>query len=97
MKVYLSEQEYNAVLESSQKAGLSLSEFVRRVTQGARIQSLESQQAIRDLMKVNADLARLGGLFKQALAQGHNRELVYGFFHKIDGVLADLKAKIMQL
>ena len=71
-------EEYGEILESSQRAGLSLSEFARRVCLGQRIESREDQQARRELLKVNADLGRLGGLLKQALSQGHSRDQVYG-------------------
>ena len=76
--VNLTMEEYGEILESSQRAGLSLSEFARRVCLGQRIESREDQQARRELLKVNADLGRLGGLLKQALSQGHSRDQVYG-------------------
>ena len=54
------------------------------------------QQARRELLKVNADLGRLGGMLKQALVSGH-KEQIYGLLHKIDQLQASLKVRIRAL
>lgn len=83
-------------MESSEKAGLSVSEFVRRVCVGNRIISREDQQARRELLKINADLGRVGGLLKLALAE-EQKEQILGLLHKIDQIQALLKTKVMEL
>ncbi|MBD5558126.1 MAG: conjugal transfer protein TraJ [Desulfovibrio sp.] len=96
VKAYVTRKELLAIVESSERAGLTLSEFIRRVCLGARIESREDQQARRELLKVNADLGRLGGLLKQTLAAGH-KEQIYGLLHNIDQAQALVKAKIRGL
>lgn len=96
IKAYVTPEEFTLIMESSDRAGLSMSEFARRVCLGFRVESREDQQARRELLKVNADLGRLGGLLKQALATGH-KEQIYGLLHKIDQLQASLKAKIRAL
>ena len=96
VKSYVTPEEFVVIMESSNRAGLSMSEFVRRVCLGFRVESREDQQARRELLKVNADLGRLGGLLKQTLASGH-KEQIYGLLHKIDQAQAELKAKIKAL
>lgn len=96
VKAYVTREELLAIVESSERAGLTLSEFIRRVCLGARIESREDQQARRELLKVNADLGRLGGLLKQTLATGH-KEQIYGLLHNIDQAQALLKARIRSL
>lgn len=96
IKAYVTRAELVSIVGSTERAGLSLSEFIRRVCLGARIESREDQQARRELLKVNADLGRLGGLLKQALAAGH-KEQIYGLLHKIDQAQALLKARIRNL
>lgn len=96
IKAYVTPAEFTLIMESSDRAGLSLSEFARRVCLGFRVESREDQQARRELLKVNADLGRLGGLLKQALASGH-KEQIYGLLHKIDQLQASLKVKIRAL
>lgn len=97
LKSYITEAEYGELVASSERAGLSLSEFVRRVCLGSRVESREDQQARRELLKMNADLGRLGGLLKQALATGHSKDKVYSLLHKIDQAQAILKAKIREI
>ena len=96
IKAYVTLEEFALIMESSDRAGLSMSEFARRVCLGFRVESREDQQARRELLKVNADLGRLGGLLKQALATGH-KEQIYGLLHKIDQLQASLKARIRAL
>ncbi|WP_297826308.1 conjugal transfer protein TraJ [uncultured Desulfovibrio sp.] len=96
IKAYVTPEEFTLVMESSDRAGLSMSEFTRRVCLGFRVESREDQQARRELLRVNADLGRLGGLLKQVLVAGH-KEQIYGLLHKIDQAQALLKAKIRTL
>jgi hypothetical protein len=67
---YLSDEEYEQMVASAQKAGLSLSKFVKCVCTGQTIHSTADQQAVVELFKARADLGRLGGLFKMALSNG---------------------------
>lgn len=96
LQAYVTPEEFTLIVESSQRAGLTLSEFARRVCLGSRVESREDQQARRELLKANADLGRLGGLLKQTLACGH-KEQIYGLLHKIDQLQENLKAKIRAL
>ena len=96
LQSYVTPAELSSIVESSERAGLSLSEFIRRVCLGARIESREDQKARCELLKVNADLGRLGGLLKQSLVAGH-KEQVYSLLHKIDQAQALLKARIRSL
>jgi len=68
LKVYLAPEELESILANADKTGLSLSTFAKRVCLGSPVPSLENQQAVRDMLKINADLGRLGGLFKLYLA-----------------------------
>lgn len=67
-------REYDVVLASARKAGLSLSTFSKRVCLGFSVPSLEHQEARLELRRLKGELARLGGLIKQALASGADRE-----------------------
>ena len=53
-------------------------------------------QSVRDLMKINADQARLGNLFKLALNEGTNLELE-GLMVSIAKTQVLLKSKVMEL
>lgn len=64
MKVYLSPEEYRQVIDQAKRHGLTVSAFARRVCLGQPLPARDHQQAVRELSRVNADLGRLGGLFK---------------------------------
>ena len=70
VKSYLTPEEYRQVNESATKAGLSVSTFIRRVCLGHKVSSTVDHQAVLALAKANADLGRLGGLFKMFLSEG---------------------------
>ena len=84
LKVYLTEAEYGAILQSASRAGLSLSTFARRVCLGTPVPSLEHQEARMELRRLKGDLGRLGGLVKQALANGASRKQVHDLLHELD-------------
>jgi len=69
LKTYLTPEEYKIIQEHADRAGLSLSTFAKRVCLGQPTPSLEKQHLRRDLLKINADLGRLGGLFKLCLSE----------------------------
>jgi uncharacterized protein (UPF0128 family) len=69
LKTYLTPEEYKRIQEHADRAGLSLSTFAKRVCLGQPTPSLEKQHARRDLLRINADLGRLGGLFKLCLSE----------------------------
>ena len=56
--------KYHAAL-----AGLSVAEYLRRLGLGYQIQSAIDKDHILQLSKINADMGRLGGLFKLWLTQ----------------------------
>lgn len=64
LKAYLTPEEYEFVVDFSGRCGLSISEMTRRVLLGQEISSKVDRQAFLDILKVNADLGRLGGLLK---------------------------------
>jgi len=67
---YLTDDEYRAMSRSATQAGLSLSKYVKRVCLGHSVTSTVDYQAFLALTKANADLGRLGGLFKMSLSEG---------------------------
>lgn len=97
LKSYLTPEELDQVIAISAQTQLSLSEFVRRVCLGLRIESREDQQARLELLRVHADLGRLGGLLKQALAEGHDKVSVIRLLRQIDQTQAELRDKVRAL
>ena len=51
---------------------------------GTPVPSLEHQDARLELRRIKGDLGKLGGLVKQALANGADRELVHRLLRELD-------------
>jgi len=58
------------------------------------VPSLEHQEARLELRRIKGDLGRLGGLVKQALADGADRALVHKLLHELDARQRELAAAI---
>jgi hypothetical protein len=93
--VYLGPEEYSRIQESAKRAKLSLSTFCKRVCIGTPVPGLEHRQAVKDILKANADLGRLGGLLKMALSftpDGQDRITLQRLMREIEAGQSALKA-----
>lgn len=64
---WLLPKEKEEVAALAKQTHLSVSELIRRLITSQKLPDAQHHQAILSLMKINADLARLGNLFKMAL------------------------------
>ena len=64
LKVVVSDAERERIEARAQLAGLSVSAYLRAAGLGAPIRSVLDSERVLDLVKVNADQGRLGGLLK---------------------------------
>jgi len=62
-------EEHQFVKDNAGRAGMSVSSYITTVCLGHEVKSAVDKSGILDLAKVSADLGRLGGLFKLALAE----------------------------
>ena len=84
LRTYLTPEEFSQIRASASRAGLSLSTFSKWVCLGFSVPSLEYQEAIIELSRLRGDLGRVGGLVKQALANGADRQIVHRLLHELD-------------
>jgi hypothetical protein len=82
-KTYLTPEEYEQVAGMAKQAGISLSTFIKRVCLGQELRSRTDQEAVMALVKANADLGRLGGLFKMGLSDGSAGKMAAEFRHTL--------------
>jgi len=95
LKTYLTPDEYERIQESADRAGLSLSTFAKRVCLGQPVPSLEKQHTRRDLLRINVDLGRLGGLFKLCLSEkGASTQALH---QEVRRVLREIEARQREL
>ena len=95
--VYLEPEEYSRIQASAQRAGISLSTFCKRVCLGMGVPSMEHKQTVKDILKANADLGRLGGLLKLALSEGGDKITLPRLLREIEAGQNALKAAARKL
>jgi len=86
LRAYLTPEEYQAVKTKASQARLSVSAYVKAICLGHELKSAADQEAILALLKVKADLGRLGGLLKLGLSENSLDR------HRSNRLLADLEA-----
>ena len=67
IKVYVTPEEKEDIKAKANQAGLSTGGFLREVGLGYKIESVIDHEKVMELVKINADLGRLGGLLKMWL------------------------------
>ena len=78
VKTYLDDAEKAHLDRLCARLQVKQSDLLRRLVMAYSVpdpQEFDAWQGIRDLLKVNADLARLGNLFKLAIAEAPDAEL----------------------
>lgn len=68
VRSYLTADEHERLNQMAQKAGISVSRFMRDASLGYQFRSFEHEEFKLELLKTRADLGRLGGLLKMALS-----------------------------
>jgi len=64
LRVPVFPEEAGAIEENAKRAGMSVARYLREVGQGYQIKGVMDYQYVRELVRVNGDLGRLGGLLK---------------------------------
>jgi hypothetical protein len=64
IKVYCLPDERAEIESNARMAGHSASTYLRLIGQGYRVHGVVDAQHVRELVRVNGDLGRLGGLLK---------------------------------
>ena len=102
IKVYLDPDEKRRIEENAKGAGISLSAYARTLALGNTPVTKVELDEISNVMKVHADLGRLGGLLKMTLTNDERlndigREMGVA---TIDDTLVDIRAtqaKLLEL
>jgi len=64
IKVYCLPHERKLIEENAKKSGSSVARYLREVGMGYLIKSVIDYEHVRELVRINGDLGRLGGLLK---------------------------------
>ena len=93
IKVWVTPEEKAAIAAKADAHSLSASSYLRRLGLAMPLQSTIDQRAILDLVKINADLGRFGGLIKMWLTTNADFESVsaQGLQRKLENTLSDVR------
>lgn len=91
VKAYLSDEEYSQVVHASETTGLTISKFVKNVCLGTPLPNKEITNFRLELLKVAADMGRLGGLLKMAISNGIEARKVQPLLNEISQRQNELK------
>lgn len=64
LRVPVFPEEAGTIEENAKRAGMSVARYLREVGQGYQIKGVLDYQHVRELVRINGDLGRLGGLLK---------------------------------
>lgn len=64
IKVYCLPEERAEIEANAKRAGISVAHYLREIGQGYQVKGVMDYQYVRELVRVNGDLGRLGGLLK---------------------------------
>ena len=90
---WVTPEEKAAIAEKADAHSLSASSYLRRLGLAMPLQSTIDQRAILDLVKINADLGRFGGLIKMWLTTNADFESLsaQGLQRKLENTLSDVR------
>jgi len=99
IKIYLKPNEKKRIAQEARECGMAMSAYARTLALGDRLVSIPELKEMEHVMKVNADLGRLGGLLKMTLTNDERlndmgREM--GMV-TIDATLVDIRATCAKL
>jgi len=91
IKVWVTPEEKAAIAAKADAHSLSASGYLRRLGLALPVESTIDQRAILDLVKINADLGRFGGLIKMWLTTNADFESAQGLQRKLENTLTDVR------
>ena len=99
VKVWVTAAEKAAIAEKAAAHSMSSSRYLRALGLALPIQSTIDHRAVLDLLKINADLGRLGGLIKMWLTSDQSFESgsAQALQRKLDGTLNQIRALQKQM
>ena len=102
IKVYCFPNERQTIEQQARSTGLSKSSYLLRVGMGYPIRSIVDHHQVEELVKINGDLGRLGGLLKLWLSNeksvgGIDARTIRETLQKIDGAQDEMVARMQRV
>ena len=95
LRVYLSDDDRQIIERRAGECNLSVSAYLRKSGLGQRTRSALDGAVAMDLLKVNGDLGRLGGVLKLLLSEKASLEVanIRSLLEKIDNTMDEIRRK----
>lgn len=95
LRVYLNDNDRKIIEQRANDCNLSISAYMRKAGLGLRPRSALDKAAAMELLKVNGDLGRLGGLLKLWLSEGARADVsdIRPVLKKIDSTMDEIRKK----
>lgn len=95
LRVYLNDNDRKIIEQRANDSNLSVSAYMRKAGLGLRPRSAIDGVAAMELLKVNGDLGRLGGLLKLWLSEGGGADVsdIRSVLQKIDNTMDEIRRK----
>lgn len=92
ISVRVDQEEYDKITLIAKDTAQSRSSYLRLVGTGYKPHGLIDQTAIKEMMNINADLGRLGGLLKHLFFGKHesNKENISSFKVEVNNILNEI-------
>lgn len=104
IKVWVTEEEKEAIEANARSTRLSNSSYLRNLGLGFEPASTLDHESVLKLLKVNADLGRLGGLLKMWLSNDERFSLyevsiskINALFNKVEETQAKIQKIVLKL
>jgi len=94
VKVWVTPAEKAEIGKKAAAHSLSASAYLRRLGLALPVESTVDQTAVLELIKINADLGRLGGLFKMWLTSNESFQSIsaQAIQRRVEGALNEVRA-----
>ena len=98
VSTYLTAEEYAEAKANADRAGLSLSKYLRLTCLGQPVKSLEHEKERMELRALKGTIGQIGGLLKQAIAKdAAPRDQVNHLLRKLDACRMDIQTLIKKI
>lgn len=95
---YYTDEEYQEVKANADRAGLSISKFLRLTSLGQPVKSLEFEKERMELRALKGTIGQIGGLLKQAIAhEAAPRDQVNHLLRKLDSCRMEILSLIKKI
>lgn len=102
LRVPVAPEEEKIIKSQSEKCGISISEYLRKVGLGYEPASMVDNQKVIELAKINGDLGRLGGLLKLWLSDDRraahfDKKTIYALLNDIEQTRKQMTGVMMKV